>query len=109
MINTFINGSEKCKESPQYIKNLLHKILLAITMPQVLDKRYNSVGVKTSAGCFEQRPISKQVSYAKNQRFINELEDKLMKKYNCGYSTLVKSLITEKYQQEFREYVAPFY
>ena len=85
------------------LKNLLHKILLATTMPQVLQKRYNS------AGCFEQRPISKQVSYAKNQRFINELEDQLMKKYNCGYSTLVKSLITEKYQQEFREYVAPFY
>ena len=85
------------------LKNLLHKILLATTMPQVLHKRYNS------AGCFEQRPISKQVSYAKNQRFINELEDQLMKKYNCGYSTLVKSLITEKYQQEFREYVAPFY
>ena len=78
-------------------------------MPQVLHKRYNSVGVKTSFGCFEPRPISKQVSYAKNQRFINKLEDQLMKKYNCGYSTLVKSLITEKYQQEFREYVAPFY
>ena len=91
------------------LKNLLHKILLATTMPQVLHKRYNSAGVKTSEGCFEQRPLSKQVSYAKNQRFINELEDKLMKKYNCGYSTLVKSLITEKYQQEFREYVAPFY
>ena len=78
-------------------------------MPQVLHKRYNSVGVITSEGCFEPRPTSKQVSYAKNQRFINKLEDQLMKKYNCGYSTLVKSLITEKYQQEFREYVAPFY
>ena len=78
-------------------------------MPQVLHKRYNSVGVKTSFGCFEPRPISKQVNYAKNQWFINKLEDQLMKKYNCGYSNLVKSLITEKYQQEFREYVAPFY
>ena len=103
MINPFINGSEKCILSLQSIKNLLHKILLATTMPQVLHKRYNS------AGCFKQRPISKQVSYAKNQRFINELEDQLMKKYNYGYSTWVKSLITEKYQQEFREYVAPFY
>ena len=78
-------------------------------MPQVLHKRYNSVGVKKSFGYFEPRPISKQVSYAKNQWFINKLEGQLMKKYNCGYSTLVKSLITEKYQQEFREYVAPFY
>ena len=78
-------------------------------MPKVSHKRYYSVGVKKSFGCFEPRPISKQVSYAKNQRFINKLEDQLMKKYNCGYSTLVKSLITEKYQQEFREYVAPFY
>ena len=78
-------------------------------MPQVLHKRYNSVGVEKSFECFEPRPISKQVSYAKNQRFINKLEDQSMKKYNCGYSTLVKSLITEKYQQEFREYIAPFY
>ena len=78
-------------------------------MPQVLHKRYNTLGVKKSFGCFEPRPISKKVSYAKKQRFINKLEDQLMKKYNCGYSTLVKSLITEKYQQEFRKYVAPFY
>ena len=91
------------------LKNLLHKILLATTMTQILHTRYNSAGVKTSAGCFKQRPKSKQVSYAKNLRFINKLEDQLMKKYNCGYSTLVKSLITEKYQQEFRKYVAPFY
>ena len=91
------------------LNDLLQKILLSTTMLQVLHKRYASVEAKISEGCFEPRPISKQVSYAKNQRFINELEDQLMKKYNCGYSTLLNSLITEKYQKEFREYVAPFY
>ena len=104
-----MHGSDKCMLSLQSINNLLHKILLETTLPQVLHKRYNSVGVKTYEGCFKLRSISKQVSYTKNQRFINKLEDQLIKKYNFGYSTLVKSLITEKYQQEFREYVAPFY
>ena len=78
-------------------------------MPQVFHKRFSTVGANANAVSVGLRPISKQVSYAKNQRFINQLEEKLMQKYNCGYSTLVKSLITEKYQQEFREYVTPFF
>tara|TARA_Y100001937_G_C6913910_1_gene238664 strand:- start:71 stop:307 length:237 start_codon:yes stop_codon:yes gene_type:complete len=78
-------------------------------MPQVFHKRFSTAGANTNAVSVGLRPISKQVSYAKNQRFINQLEEKLMQKYNCGYSTLVKSLITEKYQQEFREYVTPFF
>ena len=39
------------------------------------------------------KPISKNVSYSRLQRHINEKEEKLMAKYNMGYSQLVKALI----------------
>ena len=56
---------------------------------------------KRTVGSFLPRPISKNVSYARHQRHLNLKEEKLCKKFNCGYSTLVKSLIAERYQREF--------
>ena len=77
-------------------------------MAQVLFNRDNEV--KSSAGGFGLRPpISKNVSYARHQRHLNDKEEKLCKKFNCGYSTLVKSLIAERYQREFCEVVTPFF
>ena len=76
-------------------------------MPQILFNR-DAEG-KTSAGSFLSRPISKNVSYARHQRHLNIKEEKLCKKFNCGYSTLVKSLIAERYQREFGEVVTPFF
>ena len=71
-------------------------------MPQVLFQRDNEV--KRSEGSFGLRPpISKNVSYARHQRHLNDKEEELMKKYKCGYSTLVKHLIAERYNEEFNE------
>ena len=78
-------------------------------MPKVLYKKINPEGIKQPEGLFELRPITKGVSYTRYQRHLNEKEQKLMKKLNCGYSTLVKSLIAEKYQREFGEVITPFY
>ena len=76
-------------------------------MPQVLFNR-DAEG-KGTAGSFLSRPISKNVSYARHQRHLNIKEEKLCKTFNCGYSTLVKSLIAERYQREFGEVVTPFF
>ena len=77
-------------------------------MPQVLFNK-DTEGKRTE-GSFDLRPpISKNVSYSRHQRHLNEKEEKLMKKFRCGYSTLVKSLIAEKYHQEFGEFVTPFF
>ena len=46
---------------------------------------------------FTNEPISKNVSYSRLQRHINAKEEQLMKKYNMGYSQLVKALIVEKH------------
>ena len=69
-------------------------------MPQVLFNRDNEV--KRTEGSFGLRPpISRNVSYARHQRHLNDKEEELMKKYKCGYSTLVKHLIAERYNEEF--------
>ena len=70
-------------------------------MPQTLFKRRDDV-VKRTEGSFSMRPpISKNVSYGMHQRHLNDKEEELMKKYKCGYSTLVKHLIAERYNEEF--------
>ena len=72
-------------------------------MQQTLFKRRDDV-VKRPEGSFHLRPpISKNVSYAMHQRHLNDKEELLMKKYKCGYSTLVKHLIAERYNEEFNE------
>ena len=77
-------------------------------MPQVLFNR-DTEG-KHSAGVFDLRkPISRNVSYARHQRHLNDKEEKLCQKFNCGYSNLVKSLVAERYQREFGEVVTPFF
>ena len=75
-------------------------------MPKVLYKRDNEV--KPDVGGFGLSPITKGVSYSRYQRHLNEKEEKLMKKFRCGYSTLVKSLIAEKYEKEFGTLIRPF-
>ena len=70
-------------------------------MPQTLFNRKDDE-VKRNAVPFHSRPpISKNVSYGMHQRHLNDKEELLMKKYKCGYSTLVKHLIAERYNQEF--------
>ena len=50
---------------------------------------------------FTNERISKNVSYSRLQRHINVKEEQLMKKYNMGYSQLVKALIVEKHATVF--------
>ena len=78
-------------------------------MPKVLYKEFDARGIKRTEGSFQLSPITKGVSYSRNQRHLNEQEEKLMRKLGCGYSTLVKSLVAEKYQREFGEVVTPFF
>ena len=57
---------------------------------------------------FTNEPISKNVSYSRLQRHINTKEEKLMKKFNMGYSQLVKALIVEKYTTVFGDSTSGF-
>jgi len=50
----------------------------------------------------EDKPISKQVSYSRRERHINEKEKMLMSKFNMGYSELMKNLVQEKYEEVFK-------
>ena len=70
-------------------------------MQQTLFKRRDAEGKRTEGSFSMRPPISKNVSYGMHQRHLNDKEEELMKKYKCGYSTLVKNLIAEKYQREF--------
>ena len=77
-------------------------------MPQVLFNR-DTEGKRTEGSFGLRQPISRNVSYARHQRHLNEKEARLCKKFNCGYSTLVKSLVAERYSREFGEIVTPFF
>ena len=78
-------------------------------MPKVLYKKIDAEGIKRTEGSFQLSPITKGVSYSRNQRHLNQQEEKLMRKFRCGYSTLVKSLIAEKYENEFGKLVKSFF
>ena len=59
---------------------------------------------KTTVGGFDRRTSKRmQVSYDQYQHHIIERQRKLQEKYKCGYSTLVKKLIEERYHQEFTD------
>ena len=77
-------------------------------MPQVLFNR-DTAGKRPEGSFGLRQPISRNVSYARHQRHLNDKEDKLCRKFNCGYSTLIKSLVAERYQKEFGEVVTPFF
>ena len=72
-------------------------------MSQTLFKRRNAEGKRNEVPFHSRPPISKNVSYGMHQRHLNDKEEELMKKYRCGYSTLVKHLIAERYNEEFNE------
>ena len=72
-------------------------------MSQTLFKRRDAVGKRNEVPFHSRPPISKNVSYGMHQRHLNDKEEELMKKYKCGYSTLVKHLIAERYNEEFNE------
>ena len=72
-------------------------------MSQTLFKRRDAVGKRNEVPFHSRPPISKNVSYGKHQRHLNDKEQVLMEKYKCGYSTLVKHLIAERYNEEFNE------
>ena len=70
-------------------------------MQQTLFKRRDAEGKRTEGSFSMRPPISKNVSYGMHQRHLNDKEQELMKKYKCGYSTLVKHLIAERYNEEY--------
>ena len=72
-------------------------------MSQTLFKRRDAVGKRNEVPFHSRPPISKNVSYGMHQRHLNDKEQMLMEKYKCGYSTLVKHLIAERYNEEFNE------
>ena len=81
-------------------------------MPETLHKRIiNRVVADTthSVGCSFKKPQRKQVSYNKNEDYITKFEQKLMQRYRCNYSALHKRLIVKAAQQEFSDFVTPFF
>tara|TARA_B100000123_G_scaffold239589_1_gene192337 strand:+ start:326 stop:562 length:237 start_codon:yes stop_codon:yes gene_type:complete len=70
-------------------------------MPQTLFKRRDDEVKRNGVPFHSRPPISRNVSYGMHQRHLNDKEEELMKKYKCGYSTLVKHLIAERYNEEF--------
>ena len=41
----------------------------------------------------------KQVSYNIYEGYLQDIENKLMKQYHCGYSTLIKKLVRERAEE----------
>ena len=81
-------------------------------MPETLHKRIISRGVADTTpigGCSFKKPQRKQVSYNKNEDYITKFEQKLMQRYRCNYSALHKRLIVKAAQQEFSDFVTPFF
>ena len=76
-------------------------------MPQTLFKRRDDEVKRNGVPFHSRPPISKNVSYGMHQRHLNDKEQLLMEKYKCGYSTLVKHLIAERYNEEFNEKKLP--
>ena len=72
-------------------------------MTQKLFKRRDDEVKRNEVPFHSRPPISKNVSYGMHQRHLNDKEEELMKKYRCGYSTLVTHLIAERYNEEFNE------
>ena len=72
-------------------------------MPQTLFNRKADESKRNAVPFHSRPPISKNVSYGMHQRHLNDKEQLLMEKYKCGYSTLVKHLIAERYNEEFNE------
>ena len=54
-----------------------------------------------------ERQIVKGISYAGYERNVLQMEDILMKKYGYNTSQLHKSLVREKYRQEWFHYEKP--
>ena len=81
-------------------------------MPETIHKRQinrDAVGTTPIGGCSFKRPQRKQVSYNKNEDYITKFEQKLMQRYRCNYSSLHKRLIVKAAQQEFSDFVTPFF
>ena len=81
-------------------------------MPETIHKSQinrNAVGTTTVGSCSFKKPTRKQVSYNKNENYITQFEQKLMQRYRCNYSSLHKRLIVKAAQQEFSDFVAPFF
>ena len=72
-------------------------------MPQTLFNRKDAESKRNAVPFHSRPPISKNVSYGMHQRHLNDKEQLLMDKYKSGYSTLVKHLIAERYNEEFNE------
>ena len=72
-------------------------------MNQVLEKNRETtrrVDHDSVGGMITNRPTKRRnVSYNIYEGHIQDIEDKLMKKYRCGYSALHKILIREKAEQ----------
>ena len=81
-------------------------------MPETIHKRQinrNDVVTTPIGGCSFKKPTRKQVSYNKNENYITQFEQKLMQRYRCNYSSLHKRLIVKAAQQEFSDFVTPFF
>ena len=60
----------------------------------------------TSVGSDYVKPVKrKQVSYDCYEKYIQDYEEQLMRRFRIGYSALHKKLVKEKSQQVFNNYI----
>ena len=81
-------------------------------MPELLHTTQNhraAVGTTHAGSCSFKKPQRKQVSYNRNEDYITKFEKKLMQRYRCNFSVLHKKLIVKAAQQEFSDFVTPFF
>ena len=78
-------------------------------MPKVLYKKFDAEGIKRTKDSLQSSPITEGLYYSRYQSDLKEQEEMLMRNYRCGYATLVKSLIAEKYEKEFGTLVKSFF
>ena len=71
-------------------------------MQQVLNNRIPE-GKRCEASFGLSKPRRKQVSYGKNEDYIGNYENRLMKRYRIGYSDLIKMLIVKEAERQFHD------
>ena len=69
-------------------------------MPQAIDPNDQFHQMPTSLS-ITATPTKRHISYNKHEDHILDYEQKLMKRFKCGYSGLHKKLILKEAQQQF--------
>ncbi len=70
-------------------------------MPQAIDPQDQFHQIQSGLSLNAATPTKRHISYNKREDHILEYEQKLMKRFKCGFSGLHKMLVLKEAQQQF--------